>query len=98
MSTREEALARALAAFESLVSQKSGLPKKQSDETVDGLWPATKKYLAKEAGMVIVHTETNKLGAILPVGMTANKMAKIVEANKQAIEEFKTSNKENLKL
>lgn len=92
MSTREEALARALAAFENINASKTVVVGSQASKA------ARVHSAAKEAGVTIVHTVTNRLGAILPIGMTANKLAKVVEANREIIEGFKNGNQENLKL
>lgn len=91
MSDKGEALTRAFAAFNKINAAKSF-------KTLGAAIEKFKYIKTKESGIIIVRTHDNKLEAIIPTGMTANKMTKVVEANKLLIEEFKTSNKENLKL
>jgi hypothetical protein len=49
----------------------------------------------KDAEVTIYHTPTGRLGAILPVGMTLVKFAKVCDKCADAIEQFKNSVEEN---
>lgn len=49
-------------------------------------------------GVSVVRNENGKLGAILPVGMSAVKLSSVVIKCQDKIDEFKTSNEQILKL
>ena len=57
-----------------------------------------KDKLYGNLGVAIIRNESGKLGAILPVGMSATKLGSVVVKCQDKIEEFKTSNDQILKL
>jgi len=57
-----------------------------------------KDKLYGKTGVTVVRNESGKLGAILPVGMSAVKLGSIVTKCEDKIEEFKNNNEQKLKL
>lgn len=58
-----------------------------------------KAKLYGNSGVVVFHTESGKLGAVLPVGFSAVKLGSLVEKRRDELEEFKNDfTKDNLKL
>ena len=57
-----------------------------------------KDKLYGNAGVTIIRNESGKLGAILPVGMSAIKLSSVATKCEDKIQEFKTSNEQILKL
>jgi len=63
-----------------------------------GLSKERKDKLYGHVGVTVYRNESGKLGAVLPVGMSAIKLSSVVVKCQDKIEEFKTSNEQILKL
>mgnify|MGYP006893397381 CR=1 FL=1 len=73
--------------------------KKEADNKVKVVLSKERKAkLYGNQGVTVFHTESGKLGAVLPIGMSAVKLGTVCEKCKEQIEEFKTSNEQLLKI
>ena len=43
----------------------------------------------KDAGVIVYHAESGKLSAVIPVGMTANKLGNVVAKSIEKLDEFR---------
>ena len=70
--------------------------KKKAKETLN---KERRAKLYGNSGVVIFHTESGNLGAVLPTGFSSVKLGTLVEKRKEEIQEFKNDfTKDNLKL
>lgn len=91
MNNRDKILENALKKYEELIASKTSNINK-SVRTVKASECSTVNK-CKEAGITIHHI-TNRLGAILPSGMSGSRFTNICEKRKADIEEFKLNNEQ----
>lgn len=79
-----ELLAKIQKAYENIQVQKEIESKKRSQGIKE-----RKAKLYGNTGVKVYHTESGKLSAMVPVGMTSNKFVNVIEKNIDKIDEFK---------